>query len=900
MELTPQLIRENEKKFWQYNNFKLEISNQIFAERQRIILQLIPFFLNTNIKGLPGYIDTKNPVCGIANYTFDENILKIIYNRFGFSNLKVPEIKHTAVESLSLMGSIGTIAQNAKSDFDFWLCYFSDNLDTDDLNLLLEKIRLIEQWCAQNKVEVHFFPMDIKKIYNNDFGSAGGESCGSAQALLLKDEYFRSLIMIAGKVPLWWVFPNQENEKLNITLWEKLKKKDPGLEKLFINIGNIHQVDEKEFFGAALWQLVKSLDSPYKSFMKMSLLEKYINAGQEKVLLSEKLRQTVWASEISVKKNDHYVLMFDTISEYFMNKNIENVLEILRKCFYLKVQPELSVCASDKKNIKINVMSDYCQNWRWDKNKILYLDQFHKWTMNELMQFDGELKKYMLNNYLKLSEALKTRNVSAIISEEDTTIIGRKLISYYVKKPSKVEYFYFSLQDNFFEECINLLDLKDRWTVTRVKYVANQKDKFTEGAIYSSYYLTDVCIWLAYNNIYNEWQTDLRMLTERKIEFSDAREFIITIQKLLKKNSDILKNPKLFLNESFIFKSVVTVNFEQDDAIEKTDITFMYKTSYSELYIEHYNSYRNLYRKIVDLLNGYIKIHYLVAFDDFISVYIPRGKMNCCLIIKRLLEQLYNFYFKKKWIGSERKIFITFCEGEYLMYSNHNVEFELINKNSIAELFDNLIVYKKQMIYFEYDKNILNANLYSTIFSKVELERNQLLVLDSGRYYLWLFFDKFNLPTVGAVSYSKLPQFLFTVKEFVKVNCSEDMKIYILKKSNDKYLLSDYNDNKKYDDVFNLKVEFNYDIDDDMNNIEKYKIIAGDKKFDLSDKIQIVELLKFLFVNVQDKYFNIESVNIISEEKEKYQPAVYMRIRHKIEKMIFMNYKLLMQLRKTE
>ena len=47
-------------------------------------------------------------------------------------------IKRPIVESLFIMGSIGTLAQNDKSDYDFWVCIDAGRLSDADIDMLAE------------------------------------------------------------------------------------------------------------------------------------------------------------------------------------------------------------------------------------------------------------------------------------------------------------------------------------------------------------------------------------------------------------------------------------------------------------------------------------------------------------------------------------------------------------------------------------------------------------------------------------------------------------------------------------------------------------------------------------------------------------------------------------------
>ena len=86
------------------------------------------------------------------------------------------------------------------------------------------KVDEIQKWAAQEiKIEVHMFINDINSIKNNIFAEDDDEAFGSTTGAVLKDEFFRSSIIIAGKIPFWWVLPKfvRDDE------YEKLIKKIP-------------------------------------------------------------------------------------------------------------------------------------------------------------------------------------------------------------------------------------------------------------------------------------------------------------------------------------------------------------------------------------------------------------------------------------------------------------------------------------------------------------------------------------------------------------------------------------------------------------------------------------------------------------------------------------------------
>ncbi|HPN29605.1 MAG TPA: class I adenylate cyclase [bacterium] len=895
-------LNSNKKKFFGYNKLRLENSFKFLTDIQKIVLKLIPFLLHTNIKGLPGYVDSQNIPCGLTNYEITDQILNLASNRLNVNIKKVPDIKKCFIQSLSIMGSIGSIAQNDKSDFDYWVCIFKDDAGEAEYKFFLDKLKLIEEWSEKNEVETHFFPVDIKKVKMNNFGDANDESCGSAQAVLLKDEYFRSSIHLHGKIPFWWVLPPNLKKDEYKSNWEYCKTNFEGVTNDFINIGDIGNVNKEEFFGAGLWQLVKSLGSPFKSFIKMSLIEKYLNASSSVNLLSDELKKNVLLEDFGIEKIDQYILMFNSVCDYYEKISNEDAIKLLRTCFYLKVQPDIS---KNLNGFKYDVMKNFCNKWKWSEHEIQHLDNFNKWSLDNLVKFDANLKKYMINNFVKISNVLKSKSISSIMSEYDMTIIGRKLISYYSKKKSKVEYYYFSLQDNFYEPFINIFHDPERnnWKVIRGRYeqLKTEESFLSNGMIYQSTHLSEICLWLAYNNIYNEFQTALKIYSGKSVNFNNLRDFIIKIKQFFKTNSEVTHKNDYYLKDSIIVKCVVTINFDFLESESLEDISFIYLNSWGEMFSEHYKTQKEFIFKLKDILSSYKKIEHLIRFSDFFEFYVAEGAMNVSLPLKRIIEKIEQFYFKKKWFGSEEKVFITSVDGEYFAVCNYQSNVEIHSSSSNVELFDKLFIVKNRPVFYEYDNSVKDNALFATIFSKINLDANELFALNAGKYYIWLYFDSYNLPVLGAVSQEHYNDYFSAFSLFMQ-SLKITPQIFELKKdfSGGYSAVStkkNFAPNKK---TLPLNVEMIYAADQDISDINNYAVTFQTRRLVLSNKNDFNELISYL-INRKEIFFYVAKIEIRNADNvvQNMQPSVYVKIKNKFEKFLFSAVNLFFEMKKN-
>ena len=98
-----------------------------------------------------------------------------------------------------------------------------------------------------------------RKGANNDFGATDKESPGTSQQQSLKEELYRTVIMVAGKDPVWSVFPpgiTPEEYKNHYTTMVDERYLDKSE---MVDLGAIEKIPEGELFGALIWQFNKAM-----------------------------------------------------------------------------------------------------------------------------------------------------------------------------------------------------------------------------------------------------------------------------------------------------------------------------------------------------------------------------------------------------------------------------------------------------------------------------------------------------------------------------------------------------------------------------------------------------------------------------------------------------------------
>ncbi len=286
-------IKQNKNRFTEYNQIRLKKFKDYITERQLdSLIDAIPLLICSNHPELPGYIEGYNPI-GIYNFTPSDKAFSLIKSHFPTVRPDAFNNSRTIIELFAIMGSAGSIAYNEESDIDYWVCFDQNLIEINNLRLLKNKLSSIELWTTEKyNIETHFYLNDISKIKDSIFDSDEDDISGKALGKLLKDEFFRTSIILYGKIPFWWVVPagttDEDYEKF-LKLIQKSEYKND-----FIDLGNLDLIKKEEFLGAGIFQILKSLGNPFKSIIKIGILEKYLlEEKQENILLCNILKEKV-------------------------------------------------------------------------------------------------------------------------------------------------------------------------------------------------------------------------------------------------------------------------------------------------------------------------------------------------------------------------------------------------------------------------------------------------------------------------------------------------------------------------------------------------------------------------------------------------------------------------------
>ncbi|RLA09635.1 MAG: hypothetical protein DRQ60_01130 [Gammaproteobacteria bacterium] len=428
-----------ENRFMEVNRARLDRLDESLSVRQWELLCAIPALLHLNNPELPGFIDDQVPE-GIFNYqpdTVATNALSKLVTGYRYRSLAV---RQRQLISIFMMGSSGSIAFTSKSDFDVWVCMDSGVTESDKI-LLQQKFTKIEKWAEQSGVELHFFIVDPDQFRSAEQLTLSSDSSGTAQRFLLLEEFYRTSILLAGLPPLWWIVPADQEARYDEYVAKLSQWPNVHLEN-YIDFGPLNNIPVEEFTGAGLWQVFKGIDSPYKSVMKMILMEAYIDEHPQTQLVSLDYKKKVQAGITELERLDPYLLIFEKADAYLVNSKQPQRAELLRHCFYLKIGDHLSkspVVKSRRRNLRRELMRSYVTSWNWSPAKLEFLDQRDHWRISQIIVETHDIHRELGNSYTRLSRLASQRTSSTSISQSDLHVLGRRLYAALERKPGKVE-----------------------------------------------------------------------------------------------------------------------------------------------------------------------------------------------------------------------------------------------------------------------------------------------------------------------------------------------------------------------------------------------------------------------------------------------------------------------------
>lgn len=252
----------------------------------------IPYLLHFNQPSMKFY--TPHAPQGVSNFlTLPNQVARFAdYVEIDAKNLVEPD--YNDIIGIYVMGSATSVTFTPDSDIDMWIVV-RNSLTSNQRQALYQKLEKIRLWLLdEQQVEASFYIVDEEHLlYNRHTNQAISEG-GIREKVFLLDEFYRSATKLAGKWILWYFLP-----ELPSYSYEEVKQAylDFGLIKQtdWIDFGGVEikHLSRKAFYATSLWLIYKGLQNPFKSFIKICLLESYFSEYPHTELVCVRMKKHI-------------------------------------------------------------------------------------------------------------------------------------------------------------------------------------------------------------------------------------------------------------------------------------------------------------------------------------------------------------------------------------------------------------------------------------------------------------------------------------------------------------------------------------------------------------------------------------------------------------------------------
>lgn len=423
------------------------------------VFSLLATLIHYNSEQLPAYIE--NAPCGIFN--FQQNPLWTEY----IPDFSLPShlASQPAFDGLYVMGSIGSITQTCYSDLDVWLCH-SRQFSEAEQTLIEEKLSAVKLWASDLGVEVNFYLMNPAAFQAHQYqDDVTDEHNGSAQHFFLLDEFYRSAIRLAGK-PILWLHIDKQGQNYQQLIRQAVENGELNANE-WIDFGDFSSLSIGEFFGASLWQLYKGIRSPYKSIIKILLLESYAETYPKTDLISKKFKKLLLSNCGVSYHFDPYLAMLDQVTHYLQQRNETERLDCLRRCFYIKANEGQM---SDRCQ---QILQDLAKQWGWSEKEVALLNDRVNWKVKPVVAHKQMVVEQLLQSYRHLLQFARKFQIDPSIMPQDADFLMRQLYSAFETVPGKVQLINECMQYDLAENDVTFIDVADDGSVKAGWYLTN-------------------------------------------------------------------------------------------------------------------------------------------------------------------------------------------------------------------------------------------------------------------------------------------------------------------------------------------------------------------------------------------------------------------------------------------
>ncbi len=523
-----------------------------------------------------------------------------------------------------------------------------------------------------------------------------------------------------------------------------------GLERDFVDLGNLYSIDKEDFLIAALFQILKALGNPFKSIIKLGLLERYISDIDKNPFISNQIKEDVQKGKLAPENIDAYIVMFNHVFEYY-NGVLDDMTaaNLIKTCFYLKINPMLSETApgtvTDGIPDRLAIMKKLTESWRWDSDTIKRIDHFDSWEIDASTRLLNNMKKFLLKGYKRILGSIDSSVAASRIHHDTLKSISRKIFSHFSPEPMKIDNSLslkvFHPEKLLFIEFIKDHDGREFWILGK-KTILESKTSST--IIYKAGALLNLIVWTSLHGLYKKNFTRLNLSAGY---LAVDTSFVQNLLDELNTNFAI-KNIELsnayFLQDAFPVSAYIIINMHSRDARRINNMFFLYHNSWGETRFEEYGRETDLPHLLTILINSALRTGR--DFERTLRI-ISSSPFNLSQDYKKLkvmLKNIFDFFVNEE--GYRKRRYITMIGNNYYLFSNKKNRSNVVAGYKVCETELKLlysIAYNRGVeMLVKADESIPELNLIDTITKNFRDDSIQIYFQTVNKYMFYYISDE--------------------------------------------------------------------------------------------------------------------------------------------------------------
>ncbi len=373
--------------FSNYNMVRMREALRYLSGPKLKLFIKIPFLIHVNLPEFPGYVAQAPQAHGIHNFKasgfYKEGLNQGMVTE---RDLKRSKTEDPSVIGFYHIGSLGTFTQSSQSDFDYWVIIDKEKFTEQRYYNFEKKLDHIVKYARENAgQEVTFFIMDQEEIQRNCYAGFKTRETLTAPKLFLKEEFYRTFLMIAGKVPIWTIVPVKHTQKTYDTLVKGISLMDDlkTIAHEFIDLGRIDPPQKPEILQGILWHICKSKADPVKALIKASMVFSHgYGSPDQSGLLCDDIKSGYGKAGIDDYEVDPYKALFDRVIA-FHETHAPKSLNLIKNAIFFRLCEYPNVRAPEPGSPKKQLLDRYIRHWNLNQSQVKKMISYSDWSEQE-------------------------------------------------------------------------------------------------------------------------------------------------------------------------------------------------------------------------------------------------------------------------------------------------------------------------------------------------------------------------------------------------------------------------------------------------------------------------------------------------------------------------------------